>query len=103
MTVTRGLGSLILALLLLAGAPGFAESESAAARVFSVEGMTCAICGKAIEKSLRAVEGVRDVRVDQKAEEITVVASNEFDTESLVLAIESAGSYTAALVEPAGG
>ena len=29
MTVTRSLGSLILALLLLAGAPGFAESESA--------------------------------------------------------------------------
>ena len=103
MRISRTLGYLILGLVLLVGAPSFGENESTPERVFSVQGMSCALCGNAIEKSLRSVKGVSDVRVDENAEQITVIASSEVETTSLLAAIESAGSYTAALVEPAGG
>ncbi len=101
--MTRRLVSVALALAVLWAAPAFSEQDSTETQVFAVEGMTCALCGKAISKSLRGVEGVREVRVDQEAERVTVVASPEVGTASLLAAIESAGSYTAAPVKPAGG
>ncbi len=101
--MTRRLASVALALAVLWAAPAFSEQGATETQVFAVEGMTCALCGKAISKSLRGVEGVREVRVDQEAERVTVVTSPEVATDSLLAAIESAGSYTAALVEPAGG
>ncbi len=101
--MTRRLASVALALAVLWAAPAFSEQGATETQVFAVEGMTCALCGKAISKSLRGVEGVREVRVDQDAEWVTVVASPEVASESLLAAIESAGSYTAAPVEPAGG
>ncbi len=101
--MTRRLASVALALAVLWAAPAFPEQGAAETQVFDVEGMTCALCGKAISKSLRGVEGVSEVRVDQEAERVTVVASPEVATDSLLAAIESAGSYTAAPVEPAGG
>ena len=101
--MTRRLASIALALAVLWAAPAFSEPDTTQTQVFAVEGMTCAMCGKAISKSLRGVEGVREVRVDQEAERVTVVASPGIGTASLVAAIESAGSYKAAPVEPAGG
>ncbi len=101
--MTQRLASVALALAVLWAAPAFSEQRATETRVFAVEGMTCALCGKAISKSLRGVEGVREVRVDQEAERVTVVASPEVATDSLLAAIESAGSYTAAPVKPAGG
>ncbi len=101
--MTRRLASIALALALLWAAPAFSEPDTTQTQVFAVEGMTCAMCGKAISKSLRGVEGVREVRVDQEAERVTVVASPGIGTASLVAAIESAGSYKAAQVEPADG
>ena len=101
--MTRRLASVALALAVLWAAPAFPEQGATETQVFAVEGMTCALCGKAISKSLRGVEGVREVRVDQEAERVTVVTSPEVATDSLLAAIESAGSYTAARVEPAGG
>ena len=101
--MTRRLASVALALAVLWAAPACGEQGATETQVFAVEGMTCALCGKAISKSLRGVEGVREVRVDQEAERVTVVTSPEVATDSLLAAIESAGSYTAAPVEPAGG
>ncbi len=101
--MTRRLASIALALVFLWAAPAFSEQDATQTQVFAVEGMTCALCGKAISKSLRGVEGVREVRVDQEAEQVTVVASGAVATGSLLAAIEAAGSYTAALVEPVGG
>lgn len=103
MTMKKYFGYLALALCLLVGAPSFGEEEATDTQVFAVEGTTSAPCGKAISKSLREVEGVREVRVDQKAERVTGVASPEVATDSLLAAIESAGRYTAVPVEPAGG
>ncbi len=101
--MTRRLASIALALAVLWAAPAFSEQDATETQVFAVEGMTCALCGKAISKSLRGVEGVREVRVDQEAERVTVVTTPEVATDSLLAAIESAGRYTAAPVEPAGG
>ncbi len=101
--MTRRLASVALALAVLWAAPAFPEQGATETQVFAVEGMTCALCGKAISKSLRGVEGVREVRVDQDAERVTVVASPGVGTASLLAAIESAGSYKAAPVEPAVG
>ncbi len=101
--MTRRLASVALVLAVLWAAPAFPEQGATETQIFAVQGMTCALCGKAISKSLRGVEGVREVRVDQEAERVTVVTSREVGTASLLAAIESAGSYTAALVEPADG
>ncbi len=101
--MTRRLASVALALALLWAAPAFPEQGATETQVFAVEGMTCALCGKAISKSVRGLEGVREVRVDQEAERVTVVTSPEVATASLLAAIESAGSYTAIPVEPADG
>ena len=101
--MTRRLASVALALAVLWAAPAFAEQDATDTQIFAVEGMTCALCGKAISKSLREVEGVREVQVDQDAERVTVVTSPGIDTASLLAAIESAGNYTASLVEPVGG
>ncbi len=101
--MTRRLASIAVALAALWAAPAFPQQGATETQAFAVEGMTCALCGKAISKSLRGVEGVREVRVDQEAERVTVVTSPGVATDSLRAAIESAGSYTAAPVEPAGG
>ena len=100
--MTIRLASAALALLVFWAVPALPEQGAGETQIFAVEGMTCTLCGKAIEKSLRGVEGVREVRVDQAAERVTVVASPEVGAASLLAAIESAGSYTAAAVEPAG-
>jgi copper chaperone CopZ len=101
--MTRRLAAIALTLVVLWAAPAFSEQDATQTRVFAVEGMTCAMCGKAISKSLRRVEGVREVRVDEDADRVTVVASSTIDTASLLAAIEAAGSYKATPVEPAGG
>ena len=103
MKFKKTVGSLALVLGMMISAPSFGEGEAARTRVFAVEGMTCALCGKAIEKSLRGVEGVRDVRIDQKAQRVIVGTTPELGTAPLVAAIESAGSYTATPLEPSDG
>ena len=102
--MTRRIASVALALALavLFSAPAFAEGADET-QGFGVEGMTCGLCGKAITKSLRGVEGVRDVRVDQDAEQVTVVALPEVAADSLVTAIEAAGAFTAKPMAPADG
>ncbi len=103
MVFKKTVGFLALVVGFMISAPSFGEEEAARTRVFAVEGMTCALCGKAIEKSLRGVEGVRDVRVDQKAQRVIVATTPQVGTAPLVTAIESAGSYTATPVEPSDG
>ncbi len=66
--MTRRFAAVALALAVLWAAPAFAEQGAAETQVFAVEGMTCAMCGKAISKSLRGVEGVREVQVELDAE-----------------------------------
>lgn len=79
-------------------APVPAQEAADRTSIFRVEGMTCALCGKAIDKALRHVEGVRSVAVDQQAERVTIVAAAAVSPERLAQGIESAGSYHAELV-----
>jgi Cu+-exporting ATPase len=55
-----------------------------------VDGMTCASCASAVKDALRAVDGVRDVRVDLLANEATVIASGTPEA-SLHAAVRAAG------------
>ena len=87
--------SLFLALI-FAGVTAAESSDQTCA--YDVEGMTCALCGKAIQKSLLGVEGVKSVSVDQDINRITITASPDVDPELLERAIESSGSYTATRV-----
>ena len=84
------------------GAVALADSALDRTSVFQVEGMTCALCSKAIDKALRGVEGVRSVTVDQKEERVTVVAGVAVSTERLDQTIESAGRYKAELLAVSG-
>ena len=81
--------------LLFAGTSAAANPESDQTCVYKVDGMTCALCNKAIQKSLSQVEGVKSVDVDRAAERVTVTAASTVEPDSLKHAIESAGSFTA--------
>ncbi len=80
---------------LLAAAPGSAPAEDARTSTFRVEGMTCSLCGKAIDKALRDVDGVTAVEVDREAGRATVRAAPHVSAKQLERAIESAGRYSA--------
>ena len=81
--------------LMFTGTSASANSESDQTCVYQVEGMTCALCNKAIEKSLRMVEGVKSVDVDRAMKRVTVTAAPTVELNSLKHAIESAGGFTA--------
>jgi copper chaperone CopZ len=81
----------------------FASATTAQAsdqtRSYDVKGMTCALCPKAIQKSLRSVEGVKDVSIDEDSGRVTIIATSDVEPSSLKSAIESAGNFTATRVE----
>ncbi len=85
--------------LLFAGSSVSANPESDQTCVYKVEGMTCALCNKAIQKSLRQVEGVKSVDVDRVTKRVTVTAAPTVEPNSLKHAIESAGRFTATRLE----
>jgi copper chaperone CopZ len=80
---------------LFAGTSASENPESDQTRTYKVEGMTCALCPKAIQKSLDQVEGVKSIDIDRTAERVTVTAAPSVDFDSLMQAIESAGPFTA--------
>ncbi|GAB6180555.1 copper chaperone CopZ [Desulfotomaculum defluvii] len=57
--------------------------------LLKVEGMSCGHCKAAVEKALRALSGVEDVKVDLEQKEVTVTGSAP--KEELSKAIEEAG------------
>jgi copper ion binding protein len=81
---------LVLCVLFLGGT-AFGEEEPLRTATFHVEGMTCSLCGKAIEKSLGTLEGVRRVEVDRESKRVTVVAGAAVTADRLKEAIETAG------------
>ncbi len=89
------LPTLSFGLLLAAVSFAPAKAGDAAQSTFSVQGMTCALCGKAISKALYQIEGVSQVEVDQRAERVSVVASAEVSAATLEETIESAGGFEA--------
>lgn len=96
--VTRLLAMLLLVAMVAVSAPALADPAADRTSVFRVEGMTCGLCAKAIDKALREVEGVRSVQVDREREEVAVVVEGDLAWERLEQAIEGAGPYRAELV-----
>lgn len=67
---------------------------------FSVSGMTCDNCAEKVDKALRGVEGVKDVKVDLKKQTAVVtLASAAVKPEVLYKAVGDAG-FTASKGKP---
>ncbi len=64
--------------------------------VFSVPGISCAHCERAIKEEVLPLEGVEDVQVDLEAKKVRVVGTN-LNPEKLVHAIAE-GGYEATLI-----
>lgn len=76
-----------LAILLLAAA----SAASAETFTFTVVGMDCAACGPPIVKTLSAVEGVKNAKVDYKTQSATVELPDGFDRQKIRVALTNAG------------
>lgn len=48
------------------------QTENTKGSVIKVDGMTCGGCARSVERVLKSVEGVREVRVDLEAHEAHV-------------------------------
>ena len=59
--------------------------------VYSVTGMTCAHCVQAVSSELAALAGVRDVRVELTAGEVTVVSQGPLYLDAVRAAVDEAG------------
>jgi Cu+-exporting ATPase len=60
-------------------------------RELTIEGMHCASCVQAVERALRAIDGVRDASVNLLAERATVEHDEDLSVERLVEAVSAAG------------
>lgn len=58
---------------------------------YTVTGMTCDHCVKAVKSEVSAVEGVDDVAVDLDSGRVTVTASGSVDDAAIAAAVEEAG------------
>lgn len=56
----------------------------------AIEGMSCGGCAASVDKALRAVSGVRDVRVDLAGKRAEVTGER-LDRATLVRVVEDAG------------
>lgn len=66
--------------------------------VFRVDGMTCALCKHAVEKALRAVDGIVATDVDPAAGQVVVTTRAGVQPATLEAAITGAG-YPASRLE----
>ena len=60
-------------------------------KVLIVEGMSCGHCKAAVEKALRAVDGVENAVVDLEKKSANVVLSKDVDSDILTKAVTDAG------------
>jgi copper chaperone CopZ len=58
---------------------------------FTVNGMTCAHCERAITQEISAVDGVESVTVDVVSGTVTVTAAEPVDRADIAAAIDEAG------------
>ena len=71
---------------------GAALAATPATVVFDAENMTCPACGITIRKALGKVPGVADVKVDTRAETVTVTfESSQTDAAGITRAVTEAG------------
>lgn len=61
---------------------------------YTVSGMTCGHCVKAVTEEVSAVEGVEQVEVDLDSGRMTVTSGAELPMETIAAAVDEAGGYT---------
>ncbi len=61
--------------------------------VWTVTGMTCGHCVKAVTEEVAAIPGVTDVAVDLASGKVTVTADTDPDAATVAAAVDEAG-YT---------
>lgn len=61
---------------------------------YTVSGMTCGHCVKAVTEEVGAVEGVEQVEVDLDSGRMTVTSGAELPMETIAAAVDEAGGYT---------
>lgn len=84
----------LLVLLIVAVAVGLAGAQTTKSEIvkLSVSGMKCDNCVAKVDKALRGVEGVKDVKVDLKSQTAEIyLASASVKSETLVKAVSGAG------------
>jgi copper chaperone CopZ len=69
----------------------FATTASAETFTFTVVGMDCAACGPPIVKTLEAIDGVKNAKVDWKSQTATVELPPSFDKQKIRTALTNAG------------
>lgn len=58
---------------------------------YTVTGMSCEHCVRAVTEELTALDGVRDVSVDLASGAVTVASTTELDTGDVRAAVDEAG------------
>jgi copper chaperone CopZ len=58
---------------------------------FTVTGMTCAHCERAVTQEIAAVDGVQSVTVDVASGTVTVTATEPVDRADIAAAVDEAG------------
>jgi copper ion binding protein len=61
--------------------------------VWTVQGMTCGHCVKAVTEEVSEIPGVTDVVVELESGQVTVTADSDPSTEAMKAAVDEAG-YT---------
>jgi copper chaperone CopZ len=64
---------------------------SSSSTVYTVEGMTCAHCERAVTEEVAAVDGVTSVSADAAAGTVTVTAAAQTDESAIAAAVAEAG------------
>jgi len=60
-------------------------------RTYTVEGMTCGHCVRAVSDEVGALDGVRSVQVDLEAGSMTVTSEDIVADEDIAAAVDEAG------------
>ncbi len=78
----------------VAGAPSVGASGGEATTSYTVSGMTCGHCVKAVTEEVSAIDGVTGVSVDLESGAMKVTATKPIDFDRIVEAVAEAGDYT---------
>jgi copper chaperone CopZ len=67
--------------------------------IIKIEGMTCRLCSKAIEKSLLQVNGITEVQISHKTGTAEIIADVSVTDEEISNAVKEAGTYSVADIQ----
>lgn len=63
---------------------------------YTVNGMTCEHCERAVAEEVGSIAGVQSVEVSHETGTLTVASDSELNQDDVVAALDEAGEYTIA-------